>query len=91
MTTITLRPCPFCGEVPRPPIAFHFPDGGFKWGAISCGCGALGPEVRTQYDQSEDAEWHALAAAEWNTRTHCPDCGKRTPPDSVHTCQSEAL
>jgi len=61
---IDLLPCPFCGDVPSTIEA----DGnqGFKWGRVRC-C-IEGPEVRTGYDTSANAPWHAAAAQAWNTR-----------------------
>lgn len=61
-----LKPCPFCGET----CAATQIDGnqGDKWGGVVCGCGAQGPEVRTGYDDSADAEWRQSAIEQWNTR-----------------------
>ena len=65
MTIITLKPCPFCGGTD-----FSYEtDQGTKWGRVACNtCAAWGPEVRTSYDTSENAEWHIDADSEWNKR-----------------------
>jgi len=40
-----------------------------KWGGVVCGnCGARGPEVRTNYKNSDSEPWHELALKEWETR-----------------------
>jgi hypothetical protein len=64
--TEAMKPCPFCGVTP-PGDSFHA-DQGNKWGRVVCGCGACGPDVRTSYDVSKHAPWHAAAIAEWNSR-----------------------
>ena len=56
--------CPWCKEVPH----YYYMSQGYKWGGIECDCGARGPEVRTSYDESEDAPWHKEAIEEWNKR-----------------------
>ena len=58
--------CPFCGEV-----GTDFGNNqGTKWGYTECqSCGAKGPEVRTNYDISEDALWHKSALKLWDTRS----------------------
>ncbi|WP_435607674.1 Lar family restriction alleviation protein [Pseudomonas knackmussii] len=60
-----LKPCPFCGDTPGED-SYALTDGGFKYGAISCGCGAVGPDVRTGY--KDWPEWKDAAVAEWNER-----------------------
>lgn len=62
-----LKPCPFCGGKMEKP---DFPTNqGTKWGRIECDtCCACGPEVRTGYDVSENADWHKEAIEEWNKR-----------------------
>lgn len=60
-----MKPCPFCGDTPGDD-SYTLTDGGFKYGAISCGCGAVGPDVRTLYKQWP--EWKDAAVAEWNER-----------------------
>ena len=60
-----LKACPFCGETP-PDESHALTDGGFKYGAVVCGCGAIGPDVRTDY--KDWPHWKAAAQAEWNTR-----------------------
>jgi Lar family restriction alleviation protein len=69
-----LLPCQFCGcadvatEVDR--------DQGNKWGYTTCnGCAARGPEVRTGYDEAQDAPWRAEAINEWNRRA--PDTARQ--------------
>jgi len=61
-----IKPCPFCGSTD---ISFVIenPSHG-KWGHIECQCGVTTGEVRTDFDTSADAPWHADALAEWNTR-----------------------
>ena len=60
-----IKPCPFCGY---DKVQFTVSQG-TKWGQVGCGrCGAAGPEVRTDYDLKDNAEWHAKALDEWNTR-----------------------
>lgn len=69
-----VKPCPFCGH---PRVLYRLTDG-YKWGAAMCGqCGATACEVRTGYNQSDDAPWHARALEEWNTRA----APSRTPED----------
>lgn len=60
-----MKPCPFCGSTPSED-SHTLTDGGFKYGAIACGCGAIGPDVRTGYKQWP--EWKEAAVAEWNER-----------------------
>lgn len=60
-----LKPCPFCGDTPGED-SYTLTDGGFKYGAISCGCGAIGPDVRTGY--KDWPEWKDAAVEEWNAR-----------------------
>ena len=68
-----ILPCPFCGATPTPP-ACYYADQGDKWGRVVCGCGAEGPDVRTQYNLADDAPWHADAVEEWNQRAYiAPD------------------
>jgi len=63
--TSKIKPCPFCGETEK----FTFDTNqGTKWGFIQCACAVTGPEVRTSYDTSADAEWHKDAIKEWNIR-----------------------
>lgn len=61
-----MKPCPFCGST----VGLNFVDSqGCKWGNAVCpDCGAMGPEVRTNYDVGENAPWHEEATKEWNTR-----------------------
>jgi len=60
-----MEPCPFCGEK----STSYIDSQGTKWGCVVCNdCGAWGPEVRTGYDLSENAEWHKDADREWNIR-----------------------
>lgn len=65
-----LLPCPFCGGQPDYDDAASFTGlegAGFaKWGAVQCGCGVIGPDVRTGYASFE--EWRERAAEEWNRR-----------------------
>lgn len=65
-----LKPCPFCGSTPSED-SHTLTDGGFKYGAIACGCGAIGPDVRTGYKQWP--EWKEAAVAEWNERAITAD------------------
>ena len=60
-----LKPCPFCGDIPSE-NSHALTDGGFKYGAIQCGCGALGPDVRTEY--KDWPHWRDAAFAAWNER-----------------------
>lgn len=68
-----LKPCPFCGaELEYLFYTLDHNQGG-KWGFAQCPCcGASAGEVRTSYDQSENAPWHEDALKEWNTR-HIPE------------------
>ena len=60
----TVIPCPFCGGK----VIRYFVSE-YKWGAAICNnCGATGPDVRTNYDTSDDAPWHKEALNAWNTR-----------------------
>ncbi|MBU0901921.1 MAG: Lar family restriction alleviation protein [Gammaproteobacteria bacterium] len=65
-------PCPFCGDTPGED-AHTLTDGGFKYGAIQCGCGAIGPDVRTEY--KDWPHWKDAAIREWNTRAQLPSQG----------------
>jgi len=59
------KPCPFCGSKD---LSFRMNQGD-KWGFVVCNtCAAQGPEVRTSYDDSENAPWHNDAIEEWNKR-----------------------
>lgn len=60
-----LEPCPWCGEVPGKD-SYALRDGGYKYGGIVCGCGAQGPDVRTDY--YDWPHWKAAAIAAWNRR-----------------------
>lgn len=60
-----LKPCPFCGETPSEDSYAHA-DGGYKYGAISCSCGVIGPDVRTGYKKWP--EWRDSAVTAWNER-----------------------
>lgn len=60
-----LKPCPFCGETPGADSYAHA-DGGCKYGAISCSCGVIGPDVRTGYKKWP--EWRDSAITAWNER-----------------------
>jgi Lar family restriction alleviation protein len=62
---LNLKPCPSCGDKVEP--YFDFVDS-MKWGALKCGCGASGPDVRTNYKNSEHEDWHDDAIKEWNRR-----------------------
>lgn len=67
MSDITLKPCPFCGNVPGQPGCFRGnTETMIKWGCVECSCGVRGPEARAQYRPV--AEWAPAAAAEWNKR-----------------------
>ena len=61
---MNIEKCPFCGDKA---LDFEIHDG-IKWGSVVCGCGARGPDVRTEYDLSEDAAWHEKAIDLWNNR-----------------------
>ena len=62
---VMIKPCPFCGCK----TVSYDTNQGTKWGFAVCGqCSACGPEVRTGYDISENAEWHIQANIEWNNR-----------------------
>ncbi len=59
-------PCPFCGDTKT--LRFEVDQNqGTIWGRVVCGCGVLGPDVRTQY---KETGWEPEAAKEWNTRAH---------------------
>ena len=59
-------PCPFC----KCKQFYYDTNQGTKWGFVVCvECGATGPEVRTGYNTSDNAEWHKDANKAWNTRT----------------------
>lgn len=67
------KQCPFCGHDNFGGTLF-VADQGDKWGRYVCaGCEAHGPEVRTSYDVSKDASWHADALEDWNRRV-APRC-----------------
>ena len=63
-----IKPCPFCGENINynDPANFRETDGS-KWGAVVCGCGAIGPDVRTGYQEYQ--AWRDNAIKAWNERT----------------------
>lgn len=61
---VKLLPCPFCGNTPSHIEADE--SQGTKWGSVVC-C-IRGPEVRTGYDTSPNAEWHKDAIEAWNER-----------------------
>lgn len=65
---LAAKPCPFCGDAIDVENEGHFgyKDGGTKWGAVVCGCGALGPDVRTGYAPWKI--WRESALKEWNQR-----------------------
>jgi hypothetical protein len=69
-SSLTLKPCPFCGAVPDYDSADSFTGregtGFAKWGAVQCGCGVIGSDVRTDYKPFE--HWREAAALEWNKR-----------------------
>lgn len=61
------KECPFCGSVNG--VGYNHGTDSCKYGAAYCvECGAQAPEVITQYDESENAEWHKAALEEWNRR-----------------------
>jgi len=57
-----MKECPFCGETPNQ----FYMNQGYKYGGVECSCGAHGPEVRTNYDQGKDADWHKDAIEAWD-------------------------
>ena len=62
-----LKPCAWCRSKRKP--WYKYGTNSCKWGAAVCSdCGAQAPEVRTGYDESENAPWHEDADREWNTR-----------------------
>lgn len=64
-------PCPFCGGTAVETMLDAAQ--GNKWGAaLCCECGALGPDVRTDYDKDLKAPWRAEAIAAWNRRVTPP-------------------
>jgi Lar family restriction alleviation protein len=68
MEDSSMKACPFCGESDTEMEADQLQ--GTKWGRVVCrNCGGIGPEVRTDYDTSANAPWHAEAIEEWNRRT----------------------
>ena len=67
------KECPFCGS--NRGVYFLYGTDSCKWGAARCiVCGAQAPEVRTGYDDSEDADWHKDALEEWNRRADTREC-----------------
>jgi len=61
-----IKPCPGCGKAK---VNFLYGCNSSKWGAAFCAyCGWQAPEVRTGYDEREDAPWHKMALNEWNDR-----------------------
>jgi len=64
-------PCPFCNSLEVKTKADQMQ--GTKWGMAICqNCGAMGPEVRTEYEMAADAPWHREAIKEWNRRIAPP-------------------
>lgn len=55
-----LLPCPFCGL----DCSSFVVDQGGKWGRLEPTC----LEVRTKYDETENAPWKKEAIKNWNTR-----------------------
>lgn len=65
--SMVIAPCPFCGETPDIDRRETFQDSqGTKWGSVVCGCGVVGPQVRTGYESVEHWRWEAIDA--WNRR-----------------------
>ena len=61
---VQLKPCPWCGDgIER--ARFWDQNQGNKWVAVVCGCGVVGPDVRTGY---EATGWESVAISEWNNR-----------------------
>lgn len=60
--------CPFCGTKKH----LHYSldrSQGEKYGYVECSnCGAKGPDVRTNYKNSDNEPWHKHALSEWNGR-----------------------
>jgi Lar family restriction alleviation protein len=72
------KECPFCGS--NRGVHFLYGTDSCKWGAARCiDCGAQAPEVRTGYDESEDAGWHKDALEEWNRRANTKECARQQP------------
>lgn len=67
-----LEPCPWCGEVPNED-SYALRDGGYKYGGVVCGCGAQGPDVRTDY--RDWPAWKPEAIAAWNARRAPAEAG----------------
>ena len=64
---LTAKPCPFCGGTIDVENESYFKEvDGPKWGAVQCGCGGQGPEIRTGYNYWE--AWRESALKEWNKR-----------------------
>jgi len=64
-----IEPCPFCGATAKTGDIWPWQDSTqAKWGAVLCGCGARGPDVRTGYAKPEEMAWYEDAIQEWNTR-----------------------
>jgi hypothetical protein len=63
-----MRACPFCRSKSTVPRVEQ--SQGMKYGYIVClDCFARGPEIRTNYDFDEDAEWYELAENKWDERS----------------------
>jgi len=70
-----LKPCAWCRSKRKP--WYKYGTNSCKWGAAVCSdCGAQAPEVRTGYDESENAPWHEDADREWNTRAASEPCSE---------------
>lgn len=67
-----ILPCPFCGSTDLAFIADERLGG--KWGYGECQCGIQTGDVRTGYDNSDNAPWHQDIINEWNTRFYSDLC-----------------
>lgn len=83
ITPIPAKTCPFCGHLgdPNSPTCYDAHEG-TKWGSFVCSsCGAIGPDVRTEYAAWDAPRknldggfetWGNRAISEWNTRADIP-------------------
>ena len=63
----SIKPCPWCKET-KVQTEIDTTQG-YKYGyAFCCFCFAHGPEVRSDYNESENAPWREKAIERWNER-----------------------
>jgi len=62
-----MKSCPFCKSGSTAFQVDH--SQGMKYGYVGClDCFAHGPEVRTNYGFTDDAEWREMAEIAWDKR-----------------------